>query len=80
MGLGFTDNLTGDGELGGIFAILAKQIRQKAAAGIDEPVADLRKQTKITHKKGNNNFFLKQTFESYLNKMIYVNYFLDNCA
>lgn len=51
MGLGFTDDLTGDGELGGIFAILAKQIRQKAAAGVDEPVADLGKQKRYYSQK-----------------------------
>lgn len=40
----FTTNLAGDGELGGIFAILAKQVREEAATGIDEPVTYLGKE------------------------------------
>lgn len=36
-----TTNLTRDGELGGIFAILAKKVREQAATCIDEPVTYL---------------------------------------
>lgn len=38
-----TYNLARDGELGGIFAILAKQVREQAATCVDEPVTDLGK-------------------------------------
>lgn len=38
-----TYNLARDGELGGIFAILAKQVREQAATRVDEPVTDLGK-------------------------------------
>lgn len=37
----FSSNLARDGELGGIFAIFAKQVREQAATCIDEPVAYL---------------------------------------
>lgn len=40
----FTANLAGDGKLGGIFAILAKQVREEAATRIDKPVTDLGKE------------------------------------
>lgn len=38
-----TYNLARDGELGGIFAVLAKQVREQAATCVDEPVTDLGK-------------------------------------
>lgn len=38
-----TYNLARDGKLGGIFAILAKQVREQAATCVDEPVTDLGK-------------------------------------
>lgn len=47
MAFTFTTNLAGDGELGGIFAILAKQVREEAATCIDEPVTYLGKEAEF---------------------------------
>lgn len=44
MDFTFSTNLAGDGELGGIFAVLAKQVREEAATCVDEPVAYLEKE------------------------------------
>lgn len=40
----FPTNLAGDGELGGIFAVLAKQVGEEAATCVDEPVTYLGKE------------------------------------
>lgn len=41
MAFTFSANLAGDGELGGIFAVLAEQVREEAATCVDEPVTYL---------------------------------------
>ena len=37
----FTTNLARDGELGGVFSVLPKQIREEAPTCVDEPVTYL---------------------------------------
>lgn len=43
MAFTFATNLAGDGELSGVFSILAKQVREETSTGIDEPVTYLGK-------------------------------------
>lgn len=40
-------DLAGDGELGGVFAVLPKQVREEAAACVDEPVTYLGKEERF---------------------------------
>lgn len=47
MAVAFTANLAGDGELGGIFAILAEQVGEEAATCVDEPVTYLGREEEI---------------------------------
>ena len=46
VAIAFTTNLSGDGELGGVFSILAKQVREEAATCVDEPVTYLGREVK----------------------------------
>lgn len=46
----FTTYFTRDGEFGGIFAVLAKQVREQAASCVDEPVTNLEKREESGHK------------------------------
>lgn len=43
----FTTELAGDGELGGVFPILAEQVREEAATCVNKPVTYLLKDDKF---------------------------------
>lgn len=60
MAFTLTADLAGDGELRGVFSILAKQVGEEAAACIDEPVTYLRKDKRISCiNKTDNDVFKK---------------------